>query len=225
MNEQKENQKVHLKKDEIILRSFPKAIFFTPLFALSIAFWIIQAFLPEMNPWLGAIWIIIFFSNFFVSSLDFPSTKFLFVILVTLIVVLLLIFLGLFPTLQQVGIIGENLNLGLPAEFYMMMTLILGIILGLVVLISRFDYYRIEKNEIIHKKGMFTIQTERFPVRGLRVKKEIPDLFEYIMFRAGSLTLILTKGNIVHLNTVPNVDKKVKQIDFLLSSLQVIMEQ
>ncbi|MFX1327559.1 MAG: hypothetical protein ACFE91_05375 [Promethearchaeota archaeon] len=224
MEEQKENEKVNLKKDEIFLRSFPKAIFFTPLFVISIVFWIIQAFLPEMNPWLGAIWVIIFFSDFFVSSLDFPSTKFLIVILGTLIVVLLLIFFGLFPTLEQVGIIGEDLNLRLPAEFYMIMTLILGLILGLVVLISRFDYYRIERNEIIHKKGIFTIRTERFPVRGLRVKKEIPDLFEYLMFRAGSLTLILAKGNIVHLNTVPNINKKIEQIDFLLSSLHVMME-
>ena len=167
---------------------------------------------------------IIFFSNFFVSALDFPSAKFLIIILGTLIVVLLIIFLGLFPTLEQVGILGENINLGLPAEFYLIMTIILGLILGLVVLTSRFDYYRIERNEIIHKKGLFTTHIERFPVRGLRIKKEIPDLFEYLMFRAGSLTLIIAKGTVVHLNTVLNVKKKVERIDFLLSSLHVVME-
>jgi len=224
MGEQEESKETHLEKDDIILRSFPKGIFFTPLFAISIIFWIIQVFLPELNPWLGVIWLIIFFSNFFVSALDFPSAKFLIIILGTLIVVLLLIFLGLFPTLEEAEIIGKNINLGLPAEFYLIMTIILGLILGLVVLTSRFDYYRIERNEIIHKKGLFTSHIERFPVRGLRIKKEIPDLFEYLMFRAGSLTLIIAKGTVVHLNTVLNVKKKVEHIDFLLSSLHVIME-
>ena len=126
--------------------------------------------------------------------------------------------------MEQVGIIGENINFGLPVEFYMIMTIILGLILGLVVLTSRFDYYRIEGNEVIHKQGIFSTQIERFPVRGLRIKKEIPDLFEYLMFRTGSLTLIFAKGNIAHLNTVLNIKKKVEQIDFLLSSLHVKME-
>jgi len=224
MEAQEENKKTNFEKDEIVLRSFPKAIFFSPLFVISIIFWIIQAFLPDLNPWLGAIWLIIFFSNFFVTSLDFPSAKFLIIILGILIVVLLLIFLGLFPSLEEVGIIGENLHLGLPPEFYMIMTIILGLILGLVVLTSRFDYYCIERNEIIHKKGIFSTNIERFPVRGLRIKKDIPDLFEYLMFRAGSLTLIIAKGSVVHLNTVLNVKKKVEQIDFLLSSLHVMME-
>ena len=92
------------------------------------------------------------------------------------------------------------------------------------VLTSRFDYYRIERNEVIHKKGIFSTNIERFPVRGLRIKKDIPDLFEYLTFRAGSLTLILAKGTVVHLNTVLNVNKKIKQIDFLLSSLHVMMD-
>ncbi len=221
MGEHIENKESFLGKDEIILRSFPKAIFFTPLFAISIVFWIIQAFLPTLNPWLGSIWVIIFFSNFAVSSLDFPSTRFLIVILGTLIVVLLIIFLGLIPILAQ---LGSNINLGLPAEFYMIMTIILGLILGLVVLSSRFDYYKIERNEIIHKRGIYSTHIERFPVRGLRIKKMIPDLFEYLMFRAGSLTLIFSKGEIAHLNTVLNVNKKAEQIDFLLSSLHVMIE-
>ncbi len=224
MEVQEENKKINLEKDQIVLRSFPKAIFFAPLFVISIIFWIIQAFLPDLNPWLGGIWLIIFFSNFFVTSLDFPSAKFLIVILGILIIVLLLIFLGLFPSLKEVGIFSENLHLGLPPEFYMIMTLILGLILGLVVLTSRFDYYKIERNEIIHKKGIFSSHIERFPVRGLRIKKEIPDVFEYLMFRVGSLTLIFAEGNVVHLNTVLNINKKEEQIDFLLSSLHAIME-
>ena len=85
MGEQEEDKENFLGKDVVILRSYPKAIFFTPLLVISIIFWIIQAFLPTLNPWLGGIWVIIFFSNFAVSSLDFPSTRFLIVILGTIV--------------------------------------------------------------------------------------------------------------------------------------------
>ena len=223
MNSQSGKEEKTSEKDQVILRNFPKAIFFTPLFLVSVIFWIIQSFLTDLNPWLGIIWVIIFFSNFTVTALDFPSYRVLILILGVVIIVLLALFLGLIPTLKQLGIIGQNFRIGLPAEFYMIMTIILGLILGLVMLSTRFDYYRIERNEVIHKTGFFSTSLERYPVRGLRVKKEIPDLFEYFLFRAGTITLMFAKNDkIVHLNTVLNVKKKAERIDFLLSSLHVI---
>ncbi|MFX1317252.1 MAG: hypothetical protein ACFE9T_15425, partial [Promethearchaeota archaeon] len=64
MNEINKKDNNQLEKKTIILRNFSKGIFFLPLFLLSILFWLIQAFLKELNPWLGGIWVIIFFSNF-----------------------------------------------------------------------------------------------------------------------------------------------------------------
>jgi len=223
MNSQNGKEEKTIEKDQVILRNFPKAIFFTPLFLVSVIFWIVQSFLTDLNPWLGIIWVIIFFSNFTVTALDFPSYRVLILVLGIVIIVLLALFLGLIPTLKQLGIIGQNFRIGLPVEFYMIMTIILGLILGLVMLSTRFDYYRIERNEVIHKTGFFTTSLERYPVRGLRVKKEIPDLFEYFLFKAGTITLIFAKNDkIIHLNTVLNVKKKAERIDFLLSSLHVI---
>ena len=219
-----EQEKKILEIDEVVVRSYPKAIFFSPLFLCSIIFWIIQAFLPDLNSLLGSIWVIIFFSNLTVVALDFPSYRVLILILGIVIIVLLLIFLGLIPTLEEIGTISENLNIGLAAEFYMIMTIVLGLVFGLIFISSRFDYYRIERNEIIHKKGIFSTNVERYPTRGVRIKQSVPDLFEYMMFRAGSLTLIFAKGDIVHLNTVINIKKKTEQIDYLLSSMHVFIE-
>jgi hypothetical protein len=223
MNADNKIEEKTIKIDQVILRNFPKAIFFTPLFLTSVIFWIIQLFLPDLNPWLGIIWVVIFFSNFTVTALDFPSYRVLILILGIVIIVLLAIFLGLIPTLKQLGVVGKNFRLGLPAEFYMIMTIVIGLILGLVIISTRFDYYRIERNEVIHKTGFFSTSLERYPVRGLRVKKEIPDLFEYLIFKAGTITLMLAKDNkIIQLNTVLNIKKKAEQIDFLLSSLHII---
>ena len=169
------NNKENMHKDVIILRNYPKVIFFWPLFVISIIFWIIQIFLEELNPWLGSIWVIIFFSNFTVTALDFPSYRVLILILAVAIISLLIIFFGLIPTLKEIGIVEEQFNLGLPAEFYMIMMIILGLVLILVLISSRFDYYKIERNEVYHKKGIFSMTTERFPTKGLRIKKQIPD--------------------------------------------------
>ena len=215
MNSQDGKEEKATEKDQVILRNFPKAIFFTPLFLVSGIFWIVESFLTDLNPWLGIIWVIIFFSNFTVTALDFPSYRVLILILGVVIIVLLALFLGLIPTLKQLGIIGQNFRIGLPVEFYMIMTIILGLILGLVMLSTRFDYYRIERNEVIHKTGFFSTSIERYPVRGLRVKKEIPDLFEYLLFKAGTITLMFAKNDkIVHLNTVLNVKKKLNESIF-----------
>jgi len=90
-----------------------------------------------------------------------------------------------------------------------------------VVLSTRFEYFKIERNEIIHKKGIFS-SAERFPVKSLRFKKEIPDVFEFFMLRAGKFTIMPGQADeVMILPTVLNVNKKERQLDFLLSHVSV----
>ena len=118
------------------------------------------------------------------------------------------------------GISGGTFNPGITAEFYLVVTLILALILGLVVIGSRFDYWKIERNEIYHKKGIFS-SAERIPTKSLRILKEIPDVFEFFILRAGSITLMPGHGDVIPLNTVLNINKKQKQIDYLLSHVSI----
>jgi len=209
---------------EIYLRSFPKVIFFWPLLVSSLVLWLIQW---AQNPdgtsanttVLGSIWFIIFFINIFVTAFDFSSTKFFVLVLAILIVVLLVIFIVLPNFTVSLG--SLNLNLGLPWEFYLVMALILAFILAIVILSSRFDYYKVERNEIYHKKGIFS-SAERFPVKSLRFKKEIPDVFEFFTLRAGKLTIMPGKADeVMILNTVLNINKVEKNLDWLLSHVSV----
>jgi hypothetical protein len=101
------------------------------------------------------------------------------------------------------------------------MTLILLFILGIVIISTRFEYYKIERNEIIHKKGIFS-SAERFPVKSLRFKKEIPDVFEFFLLRAGKFTIMPGKADeVMILNTVLNINKVEKHLDWLLSHVSV----
>jgi hypothetical protein len=62
-------------------------------------------------------------------------------------------------------------------------------------------------------------------VQSLRLKKEIPDIFEFFLLGAGSITLYFGKDNSAHLKTILNINKKSKQIDALLSELEVDIEE
>ena len=114
-----------------------------------------------------------------------------------------------------------DFNLGLTEGFYLTTTLLLAIILGFIVLSARFDYWKIERNEIYHKSRIFS-SAERYPVKSLRLKKEIPDVFEYFLLRAGSLTLLPGRADeVIYLPTVLNIKKKEEHIDWLLSHVSV----
>ena len=213
MSEQKKEVK---HPSEIYLRTYPKVIFFYPLLVTSFILWLIQMFIAA-EPVLGYIWFIVFFVNIFVTAFDFSSTKFFVLILAVVILVLVLVFLVPFPF----SISGLQIDLALPWQFYMLMTLILAFILGIIILSTRFEYYKIERNEIIHKKGIFS-SADRFPVKSLRFKKEIPDVFEFFMLRAGRFTIMPGKADeVMILPTVLNINKREEQLDWLLSHVSV----
>ncbi len=214
----KKSKKSGKYTEEIILRSYPKVIFFYPLIFTSLILWIIELFITP-NSIFGYIWFIVFFANLFVIAFDFSSTRFFVLLLAIVVIILLVVFLVL-PNVTIPSTPGISLDLALPAAFYLLITLILAIILAIVIIGNYFDYWKIERNEIYHKKGIFA-SAERFPAQNIHILKEIPDVFEYFSLRAGSLTIVLGKGNVISLKTVPNINKKAEAIDKLLSYVSV----
>ncbi|MDX1798451.1 MAG: hypothetical protein R3255_07370 [Candidatus Lokiarchaeia archaeon] len=212
-------QKKPKYSEVIFVRSYPKVIFFYPLLITSLILWLIQALLPTDNSVLGYIWFIVFFINIFVTAFDFSSTKFFVLILAIVIVILIVVFLVL-PNFS-IPLYDFSLYVALPYQFYMLMSIILGFILGIVLISTRFEYYKIERNEIFHKTGIFT-SAERFPVKSLRFRKDIPDVFEFFMLRAGRLTIMPGKADeVMILPTVLNINKKEAHLDWLLSEVSV----
>ena len=205
--------------NEVYLRSYPKVIFLWPLLLVSFILWILQLLQPTvLQAWYGNIWLIVLFSNLFIMAFDFSSAKFFVLIMVVVVIILLVVFL-IFPNVSIPMLEGE-FNLELTANFYLVITLVLVVILGLVLISTRFDYWKVERNEIYHKKGLFA-SAERMPTKSLRILKEIPDVFEFFALRAGSITLMPGHGDTIHLNTVLNINKKQEQIDVLLSYVSV----
>jgi hypothetical protein len=205
---------------EIFIRSYPKVIFFWPLLVVSFVFWIAQFFIPNNVAWMGNVWLIVLFVNIFVMAFDFSSAKFFVLIMIVVVLVLVVVFLWLPNLASSFQIDFGGINFNITWQFYLMCTIILAFILGMVWVSSRFDYWKIERNEIYHKKGVFS-SAERIPTKSLRIKKEIPDVFEFFLLRAGSITLMPGGGDVIPLQTVLNINKVANQIDYLLSYVSV----
>jgi hypothetical protein len=214
------------QSEEVMLRNYPKIIFFYPLFFTSLILWIIQSVMGLLgygpNPWLSNFWLLVFFVNIFVVAFDFGSTKFFILILAIVVISLIVVFLVL-PNLPVGGGGGMaiSFNVALTSEFYLIMTLIIGFILAIIIINARFNYWKIERNEIYHKSGIFSA-ADRYPVETLRIRKEITDVFEFLILRAGSITLLPGRSEeVIHLPTVLNVNNKAEKIDRLLSHISV----
>jgi len=206
--------------EEVHLRSYPKVIFFYPTFLTSLVLWLIQFFLGSPNFILGYFWVGIFFINVFVIAFDFSSTKFFVLILIIVIAIIITVFL-IVPNLPVGGGGGGTFNIGLTAEFYLIMTIIFGFILLIIVINAQFNYWKVERNEIYHKSGIFS-SAERYPVQSLRIKKSIPDVFEFLFLRAGQIVLMPGgREEVISLPTVLNINNKADRIDQLLSHVSV----
>lgn len=207
--------------DKIIIRSYSKAIFLLPTLIFSIFGWIIQAIIHTPVLWIELIWLFLFLCNLFVVCFDFSSGKFIILILIIALISTILYFTALPAILNPKFFEGNfKIQLGLTSHFYIIMTALLSFFMLISFITALFDYYIIERNELMHRKGLFST-VDRWSLTNLRYTKEIPDIFEFLMLRAGTLKFFPTRSDIIVLPTVLNIGRKDDQLNRLLSKLEV----
>ena len=171
---------------------------------------------------LGQIWVAIFTFNILVISFEFSRIR-----SVALVFLIIALFLAgaHWGFLAGFGSFIANLGLHMSQTFYFVMAAIFSIIYLLVFVNTRFNYWEIQPNEILHHHG-FLGDVHRYPTRGLRMKKEITDVLEFILLRAG--TLVLTphgEERPILLENVINLNKVEDKIQRLLGTLKVRIDQ
>ena len=170
---------------------------------------------------LGQVWFAIFAFNVLVISFEFSRIR-----SVAISFLIIAIFLGA----SQIGFLDNitkffsNLGLVMNKEFYFSVGILYALIFLLVWINSRFNYWEIQPNEILHHHG-FLGDVHRYPTRGLRMKKEITDVLEYILLRSGTLVLDpqgeerpIVLENVIGLNKVED------KIQRLLGTLKVRLD-
>ncbi len=161
--------------------------------------------------------------NLVIISFDFPRTTSL-----TLVFLAAAVFLGvmllstykpdLLPFLSN---LIKRLHPQANAMFYYCYIAAMLMIYAGVKLNSKFDYWEVRQNELLHHHG-FLSDLERLPTSTLKIDKEIKDIFEYMLLKSGRL--ILNPGGQqrpIILENVFFIDQKEAQITKLLSSMQV----
>lgn len=197
--------------EPLVIRGYSKVVFFWPLAAVSLLFFFVSGgwwFDPlaagdvpanaanlETIHTLGLWWMIVFAFNLLVFGYDFGRSNFItFVVSVVAVVLAITILDFLFSGSVWGGVIDffGGLKIRLNAYFYLCVASILSFFLGLAWINSRFDTWTISSNELIHKHG-FLGDVRAYSTIHMHVEKEIPDVFEWLLF--GSGRLIFKPGN------------------------------
>ena len=170
----------------------------------------------------GKIWMAVFTFNILVIAFEFSRIR---SVAIAFLIMALLIAGHHWGFLDVVGTFLGGLQIYMSKAFYFTMALIFTIIFLLVFVNSRFNYWEIQPNEILHHHG-FLGDVHRYPTRGLRMKKEITDVLEFILLRAG--TLVLTphgEERPILLENVVGLNKVEDKIQRLLGTLKVRVDQ
>jgi len=171
---------------------------------------------------LALLFLAVFALNILIMTFDFPRF--------TVVAGALLITTGLFfllwlgtltnwipPLVRMLDSIYMAANSG----FYFMFALILVVMYGIVFLSRWLDYWEFMPNEILHHHGPWS-DLERFPTLNLKFDKEIPDVFEHMLFGSGRLVFhVQNEQKSIILDNVMNINRKEAALKQIMSRLEV----
>ena len=209
----------------VIIRPYPKIVFFYPTFIVATACWIISMFLDvESAKWgtLGAVFMCTLIMNLLVFSFDFSRIKSITLFILSITIVLAVLWADTkWEVTGALGNIFRGIDIRMNTQFYGFMSAALFFCLILVLINTRFNYYEVNHREILHHHGYLGDVT-RMPTQGLLLNKEIYDLMEFILLRSGRLIFLpATSREAVVIDNVINVNVVEDRIKDLLSVVAV----
>jgi len=219
----------------VIVRPYPKIIYLYLTWIASLICGLIQPdrlFDPETGraiagavsttELLGRIWLAVFCFNILVIAFEFSRIRSVAISFLIIAFMLAATHWGFAGVIKQ---FFGGLQLHMNKAFYFSMTVIFSIIYLLVFINTRFNYWEIQPNEILHHHG-FLGDVQRYPTQRLRMKKEISDVLEFILLRAGTLVLDPEgEERPIILENVINLNKVEDKIQRLLGTLKVRLDQ
>lgn len=179
--------------DRIVIHPFPKIVLMWPVMLLSLVFFFLGGGVsekPVVDPSvLGLIWVVVFFFNMLVQTFDFGRNNF-----IATVASLALVFVGLWVWDLQtdVEIYGsifrffDTYELDMHPNFYAMMAAMLAVLFVMAFVTTRFNYWVLSPNQLTHKHGILGDE-RHYATINMAVEKEIPDVFEFLLFGSGRL--------------------------------------
>lgn len=217
--------------EPVILRDWPKIIMMWPTLVVGLVCGILMALYSEPSGAVGDFRAIHYVGLVFLITLAINMTLLLYDLslrgFIIVVLAILALVLGLFLLNQQFKVwesIGKALSVRVwaNAAFYFMFSLVLLLNLGIAWLMTRFNYWKVENNEIIIHEG-FMHEQERHPTAQARFKMVIEDIVEYGLLGSGKLVFYFGDSNSEkELKTVLFVHRRAKALDELLGRVAVV---
>jgi len=220
------------RPDKIIIRAYPKIITILPSAILAILFGVIESLpvigsIPEIQKALGLFFIAFLIFNLFIVAFEFNEAKtfgFFALIVILVLLYILLVQIGIIESKTLFSILA-GIDARISHHGYYLFGFGIFLIMFIIWLTRRWDYWVIEPNQVTHHASIFG-RVERFPTQGMKYGIEISDIFEYLLFRSGTLTLYFpSERKIIPLHLVPNIKKVEKSIKELLGIIEVEEEE
>ncbi|MFO1052507.1 MAG: hypothetical protein U1F36_09855 [Planctomycetota bacterium] len=224
------------RADSVIIRPWPKIVFLYPTMLCAMVCWLFQFFgagktevaagIVEVGSRAcGNTFLTVFFLNLLVFAFDFSRIK-----SITLIALLaaLLLGLGWADSVWNIGVgirsVLGSIDVRMNTQFYGFTAVFLTVMMLCVLVNTRFNYYEVNHREILHHHGYLGDIT-RMPTSGLRLNKEIYDLFEFALLRSGRLIFYpSTSREAIVIENVLNVNRVEERIKDLLAVIAVKMQ-
>jgi hypothetical protein len=218
-------KKASERTDRVLIRPWPKVVFFYPTMVFCLAAWFLSFLFPEakgLSQTLGLVFMLIFFVNLLVFAFDFNRIKSITLIFGIIAVVFALVWMnsqwGIWSSIQN---LVNKINIQMNTQFFGFLSFIFCLTFAMVFLNTRFNYYEINRNEILHHHGYLGDIT-RTPTTAMRMQKEIYDLMEYALLRSGRLIFYpATSREAIVIDNVLKVNQVEDRIKKLLSSVSV----
>lgn len=179
--------------DRIVIHPFPKVVLMWPVMLVSIVFFFLGGGVTEkpiVDPSaLGWWWMVVFFFNMLVKTFDFGRNNF-----IATLATLAVLFLGLlvWDLQSEAEIYGsiyrffQEQQLAMHGNFYAMMAASLAVLFAMAFVTTRFNYWVLSPNQLTHKHGILGDE-RHYATINMAVEKEIPDVFEFLLFGSGRL--------------------------------------
>jgi len=207
----------------VIVRSLPEVVFLYPtLIAAALASLMTSQHWGSQSLW-GNVFLIVFSLNLIVVAFDFPRTTsltfFFLIVAIMLGAILLNDRREFLPSLRDQT---QKFHPSADPQFYFIVAAVLTFIMIVVFIIHTwFDYWEVSSNELIHHHGVLG-SLERLPSPGVKLDKEITDVFEYFLLGAGRLVITPSgEGRPIVLNNVPRIERVESQIKQVLGVTDV----
>jgi hypothetical protein len=210
------------RKDRVVLRSYPKIVLLYPTWLAAIIAGIVTSSTDAASIATALTFLIVAGLNLIVLSFEFPRTTSLTLLFLIVAVIFGALWLNHYWVfLPQLRDWVARLTPEANSQFYWLLAVVLTVIYVFVFIDTRFDYWEIMPNEILHHHGILG-NVNRFPAPQLKFEKEITDVFEFFLLRSGRLLLHpSTERRAIVLENVPNINRREDEIGALLRVLDV----